>query len=243
MSMNKKYILSLMLAAVFLCFNVWAQPDTYDNDDLYLNQINTEVKSVGSPVRYGDFIVFTADSDARYVGISFDFEDYSQIHNFQLKKINDDNYELASSFYLYILKLPKEILNFNYRMVIDGIWTTDPNNPEKFFDRDIGIMVSHLDASREIPIVTEKNTRGLVRFIYKGNPGQKIRLGGTFTNWDSWIYELTEVSPGLYQIDLSLPPGTYDYAFYTGMNSMPDNTNPLKVYTSDGRIASRIKVD
>ena len=76
-----------------------------------------------------------------------------------------------------------------------------------------------------------------------GESGQRIRLGGIFTNWDSFIYELQETSPGLYQLELSLPKGTYYYAFYKGMSAFADDKNPKKVYTADGRIASVISID
>jgi hypothetical protein len=82
-----------------------------------------------------------------------------------------------------------------------------------------------------------------VKFVYRGKSGQKIRLGGNFTNWDSWIYHLTETSPGLYQVELPLPPGKYEYAFYTGITSFPDDGNPQKCYTPDGKIASLLIVN
>jgi len=241
--MSKKGLLCLATFAISLYINAWAQPLSYDNDDLILNEILTQTNKVASPTLHEDFVVFTAEKSARYVGIVFDFENYSQIHNFQLRNIRDEEYEISNSFYFYILKLPKNIQAFNYRLIIDGLWTTDPTNITQVYDKETGLILSHLDVSRDTPIITEDNSNGLVRFVYKGNSGQKIRLGGSFTNWDSWIYELQEIAPGLYQLELPLPPGTYDYAFYNGMNSMADNTNPVKVYTADGKIASRIVVN
>ena len=91
--------------------------------------------------------------------------------------------------------------------------------------------------------ITENVPAGKVRFIYKGKSGQKVRLGGSFTNWDSWIYELTEVQPGLYILDLPLPPGTYQYAYYIGMNSYVDTSNPQRVWSADGKAASQITVN
>ena len=76
----------------------------------------------------------------------------------------------------------------------------------------------------------------------KGDKGQKVRLGGTFTNWDSWIYELTEITPGNYEIKLPLPPGKYYYAFYTGLESFADPANPKKAYREDGKTVSEITV-
>ena len=90
--------------------------------------------------------------------------------------------------------------------------------------------------------VTETTEEGCTRFIFKGDKGQKVRLGGTFTNWDSWIYELTEITPGNYEIKLPLPPGKYYYAFYTGLESFADPANPKKAYREDGKTVSEITV-
>ena len=241
--MNKKRLFTLMFLISFLSFSAFTQVENYDNDDLILNKILVSTTGVSKPTQYDDFIVFTADKNARYVGIAFDFENYTQIHSFELRNIYDEDYEVSDSYYFYVQKLPKDIQQFNYRMVIDGLWTTDPTNDSKNYDSSTGVVLSHFDASRTIPVITKDDSQGLVRFIYKGKSGEKIRLGGNFTNWDSWIYEMQEVSPGLYQIDLPLPPGTYDYAFYSGMNSMVDSSNPVRVYTADGKEASRIQVN
>ncbi len=240
--MSKKVLLCLLILSSFLNFSAWAQLERYDNDDLSLNEILTDLSEVKAPQLHNDFVVFTADKNARYVGIAFDFENYNQIHSFQLRNTRDEDYEISSSVYFYVLKLSKDIQSFNYRLIVDGIWTTDPTNPSKIYDVNTGILLSHMDVTRDIPLITEDISNGLVRFIYKGTSGQTVRLGGSFTNWDSWIYQMTEIEPGIYQIELSLPPGTYDYAYYTGMNSIADNTNPLKVYTPDGKVASRITV-
>ena len=50
-------------------------------------------------------------------------------------------------------------------------------------------------------------------------------------------------SSGVYQIELSLPPGTYDYAYYTGVTSFPDKTNPHRSYNPDGKVASRLVIE
>ena len=110
------------------------------------------------------------------------------------------------------------------------------------FTPQAGLYLSHLDASRTVPAVTEKVNSNTVRFTYRGAKGQQVRLGGSFTNWDSWIYTLTETSPGVYEIDIPLAPGKYEYAFYTGIQSTPDPSNPERVYTADGRIASLLIV-
>ena len=82
-----------------------------------------------------------------------------------------------------------------------------------------------------------------VKFIYKGESGLKLNLAGTFTNWDPWIYQLEEIQPGLYELELPLTTGTYYYNYYLGLTPILDNTNPEKIYTADGRSASVLTVN
>lgn len=213
-----------------------------DFDDMEMDVVVSAITRVQAPYITKDYAVFTADKNARYVALSVDFEGYQNIHKYQLKTVYDSENNAVDQFYVYVMKLPKNIQSFKYRMVIDGLWTADPSNPSRTYDRELGLVVSSMNASRIVPEVTEPVPVGMVRFVYKGASGQKIRLGGSFTNWDSWIYQLREVKPGLYQLDLPLPPGKYEYAYYSGMNSMVDQTNPERCYTPDGKEASLIIV-
>ena len=102
---------------------------------------------------------------------------------------------------------------------------------------------SKLENLGKIKIVTEATSNDRVKFIYKGESGLKLNLAGTFTNWDPWIYQLEEIQPGLYELELPLTTGTYYYNYYLGLTPILDNTNPEKIYTADGRSASVIRVN
>lgn len=235
----------IFLAVFFMAgLTFAAEAKTHMTDDqLDYAEIVNSIEKVGVPYLKGDYVVFTAEHNARHIGIAFDFEEFKTIHSFQIKKFMDLEYKESGSICFFIMKLPKDILAFDYRLVIDGLWTVDPNNPETVFNREANLTLSHMDASRYIPPVTEKNSDGLVHFVYRGKSGQQVRIGGNFTNWDSWIYKMTEVSPGLYEFALPLPPGKYEYAFYTGITSFPDKGNPERCYTNDGKIASLLVVN
>lgn len=242
----------LLFLAVFLCCaplsfakGEVAVEDTYEYDLLV-----STISGYGAPFLSGNSVVFTAKPDARYIGIAFDFENFREIHSFQLKKIYDIDGEVTNSFFFYVLDLPKSVSNIEYRLVVDGLWTTDPLNPKTVYKPSSGLTLSKLALNRNLIPETEvrkvsgtsKDENGVVHFVYRGKPGQHIRLGGTFTNWDSWIYELDETEPGIYQIDLPLPPGTYYYSFFNGVSSMVDTSNPDRGYTADGKVASVITV-
>lgn len=240
----KRRIFLTLIIFLSAAFSLYAKakdlPVVNDNNDIAI--LATNVDSLEPPKVQGNYAIFTADNNARFVGIAFDFENFRTIHSFKLRKITDAEYKTVSSVYFYILELPKNIQTIEYRLIVDGLWTTDPLNTNVVYNEQTGIKLSCLDISRKIVPVTEKKD-GLIHFIYKGEKNQQIRLGGSFTNWDSWIYELSEVAPGVYQIDLPLPPGKYEYAFYNGLTSLVDKGNPNRCYTQDGREASFILVN
>lgn len=213
------------------------EPDVYE-----FNNTIARMTGVRAPYMDGDYIIFTAPKQSRYVGIAFDFEGYEHIHAYRLHNTYDVEGEITDSWFFYMLEKPKDVTSISYRLVIDGLWTTDPNNPNSAFDPVAELSVSRIT----LPPIAVKNTEtvpaGYTRFVCFAPTGQKIRVGGTFTNWDSWIYEMTEVQRGKYQLDLPLPAGTYYYNYYRGITSFIDETNPSKGYTADGRIASRIEV-
>ncbi|MBP5176452.1 MAG: glycogen-binding domain-containing protein [Treponema sp.] len=244
--MRKICIFSMAFSLFFAGFCSAAYADDYQRAPVVESDVFADIASsinkVSAPYMKGDYVIFTQKKDARYMGIAFDFEKYRTIHQFQIKHMRDSNYEIEDSLYFYILKLPKNVQVLNYRLVVDGLWTTDPMNSTKKYNAEAGLVLSQLNVSRRVHEVTEKKETGKVRFVYNGKSGEQVRLGGSFTNWDSWIYEMTEVAPGQYQIDLALPPGQYQYAYYCGVKSYPDKTNPERCYTPDGKEASLLIV-
>ncbi|MBO4405003.1 MAG: glycogen-binding domain-containing protein [Treponema sp.] len=233
-----KAIFLLCTAAVFAA----AKKELPSDEELDYSQLVSEIPGYGSPYMKDDYVIFTSPDVYRHVGIAFEFENFRTIHSFRIKKLYDMDFNEKGAIMFYILKLPKDVQKVNYRMVFDGLWTLDPYNNRKIFDSSTGLYLSQFDAARNIPDITETKKDGRVRFVYKGESGQHIRLGGSFTNWDSWIYEMTEVEPGLYEFYLTLNPGTYQYAFYSGINSYIDKGNPERCYTKDGKEASILTV-
>ena len=231
-----------LLALCFLVTGAFAKKTQLMPDNFEYDLLVSTIDSLSSPYVKGNQAIFTADKNARHVGIAFDFENYRIIHSFQKRTIQDFDFKTVDALYFYILDLPKDVQEINYRLVVDGLWTTDPLNSQTTYNEQEGIVLSYLDASREIPPATEQLDNNVVHFVYKGSRGQQIRIGGNFTNWDSWIYTRNEVQPGLYTLDLPLPPGRYEYAYYNGMSTLPDVTNPTRCYTTDGRIASLLIV-
>ena len=214
-----------------------AAPDTYEYD-LTL----TEISGVRAPYISNNYVVFTAPVTSNSIGIAFDFEEFRQIHYFKLRKNYGYEGDVTSSYYFYILEIPKKLPRIAYRVIIDGLWTNDPQNPNTIQNKTENYSLSYIDLPPAEIEVTEKLDNGMTHFVCHTQSGQKIRLGGTFTNWDSWIYEMKETVPGKYEIDIPLHPGTYYYSYYNGISAFLDETNPSRGYSTDGRIVSCITI-
>ena len=213
-------------------------PDTYEYD-LTL----TDIDGVKAPYIANGYMVFTAPVTSNSIGIAFDFEEFRKIHYFQLKKNYGYEGDVTSSYYFYIAEVPKKVPRVCYRLIIDGLWTTDPRNENIIHNETENYALSYIDLPPVEFEVTEKLDNGMTHFVCHAESGKKIRLGGTFTNWDSWIYEMKETLPGKYEIDIPLHPGTYYYSYYNGISSFLDETNPLKGYSPDGKIVSCITIN
>lgn len=211
--------------------------------DFNLDSLLSSIDKPIGPILTNDYIIFTADKNHRFVGIVFDFEDYKTIHSFEIMTKTDDNGKKNKSYLFYCYKRKHKSSQIKYRLVFDGLWGTDPLNPNKEYDADVNLYFSKIENLGGIEVFTNKTNEDTVHFIYRGKSGQKVRLSGTFTNWDPWIYTLKETSPGFYELNLPLTTGTYYYNYIIGMNSYLDTSNPQKAYTEDGRSASVIKVD
>lgn len=241
--MKKK--ISLLFAAFILCgltnFAFAAEITNYQNFEL--DTMLHSIDKPGAPVITDDYIIFLADVNNRHVGIAFDFENYQVIHPFEILTHTDDDGVVTRRHMFYVYKRQHKFSSLKYRLVMDGLWTTDPYNPNKYYDDSVNLYFSVINEPGSINIFTEAKPDDAVHFIYKGKSGQTIHLAGTFTNWDPWIYELNETTPGLYELELPLPTGKYYYNYYIGLTPVVDSTNPTKVYAEDGRAASVIVVN
>jgi hypothetical protein len=208
-----------------------------------VDNLLSEIDVPCAPRIMGDYIVFTANKEARFTGIAFDFENFVTIHPFH--RLNTHGYDGAtdSSVLFYIAKIPSDVKQISYRLIIDGLWTIDELNSSSYFDPDMQVQLSSITIPQKENNATKTTRPDTVHFVYTGTSGQEIRLGGSFTNWDSWIYEMQEVKPGVYELDIPLPSGTWYYSFYSGSLAIIDKNNPKRAYTPDGRTASVITVN
>lgn len=241
----KRFSKLISTAFLILAASAYAQTGTTleEIDSYELTNYITEITEARKPIVTDKYIIFTQETGPRYIGIAFNFEDYKTIHSFQVKNTRDVDGNITSSLMLFVLKRPADLTEITYRLIIDGLWTADPINPAKCYDRQTGISLSKVEIGNTLPVATHTSKERGTTFIYNGKPGQKVRLGGSFTNWDSWIYEMEEKEPGFYELCIPLPKGKYYYNYFLGLNAVTDKTNPEKAYTPEGRTSSVITVD
>ncbi len=231
-------LLVFTMAAVPLFAEKKIEFKDYDLDVLIHN-----IDEPGAPVITNDYIVFTAEPNHRYVGIAFEHENYQIVHPFKALVMTDDDGNSYRKHLFYCYERKHEFTTLKYRLVIDGLWTTDPFNPQKEYDDSVNLYFSVIEDPNSVKIFTKPEEKNGIHFIYRGKSGLKLNLAGTFTNWDPWIYQLKETSPGFYELTLPLPTGKYFYNYYIGLTPIMDESNPEKAYAPDGRSASVIIVD
>ncbi|MEW6564738.1 MAG: isoamylase [Spirochaetota bacterium] len=225
------------------------------------------IKQASSPEIYEDAVIFTFPSTSRRVGVAFAHEGFSNIHWFkklmksenppdtvtaeqnQNKKTkNSGPVYIDSGVLFYVYEFPEGMKELQYRLIIDGLWITDPNNPKYQMDPSTGIMQSIVTLPDVYPVDIEKKPvvysapSGSLRFMFDGDPGQRVTVAGTFNNWDPFMYTLPEIRPGHYELILPLAPGTYRYVFIYKGERVLDPNNPKKVYTREGYTASEAVV-
>lgn len=206
------------------------------------------INEPGQPEVFEDGVIFTAPSSYRRVGIAFAHEGFAQVYWFRKLVFPKDNFisqeekkkapYTDSGILFHVYMVPAHIRELEYRLIIDGLWTTDPGNPAYRMDAS-GLTHSVVSIpALEKPASTFDAPPGSLSLTYKGPPGESVTVAGNFNGWDPFMYSLPEKTPGYYALTLTLPPGTYQYVFFHRGQRILDPHNPNRIYTKDGKIAS-----
>jgi hypothetical protein len=213
--------------------------------------------ATGGPRIFQDAVVFTSSSGNRRVGVSLAAEGFASVHWMRKLMVSQDPQGASiprgrkapdpykdSGLLFYVYQAPEELEEIEYRLVIDGLWTTDPANPLNRRDRASGIVKSlvMMPGDRREPVFQE-NPRGVLNFSFKGPPGETVTVAGSFNHWDPFMYELREYPEGLYTLSLPLPPGTYQYLFFHRGERYLDPYNFRRAYTKEGNAASEVVIE
>ncbi|MDR2864705.1 MAG: isoamylase [Spirochaetaceae bacterium] len=217
------------------------------------------LKEPGEPAIFEDAVVFTAPSHYKRVGVSFAHENFSTVHWFQKLLIPIDNtahFDPAKKippemlkdsgilFYAYTVgENMQDTRELGYRLIIDGLWLSDPLNPRTRFDFTTGAELSITKAP-----VPQGNgwaggeARGELVLSYKAQQGESITVAGDFNGWDPFMYRLQETSPGIYHLNLPLPSGVWHYTLFFRGQRVLDPSNSKRVYSHDGTAVNTINI-
>ena len=201
---------------------------------------STERASAPRPL--GDQLLFTYDfgpdaHDGRIhsVEIAFEHEAFSTLHAFRRNE---------NEIYVFLYDVPPELDEIRYRLVVDGIWTTDPANPDVVRDR-WGVRLSQTmipraeRTSTETPIV---HADGTVEFVVTAGEGSHVVVAGTFNGWDPFMTRLHEVSPGRFSRRLRLGSGEHLYYYIVDGLRLPDPGNSERKWHTSGTVVSVVSL-
>jgi hypothetical protein len=248
--MKKFFIVTLLTAIIGM---IGAEDsDSYQFIDHLLRR-----PGPGKPEIVADSVVFTAPSSYRRVGIAFSHEGFGKIYWFRKLMIPNENASAwvqdkpppdmfrDSGVLFHVFSIPENLdrNELEYRLIIDGLWVRDPLNPHYRTDTS-GISRSVVS----IPWIKRPDSplrgpEGTLTFTFYAKSGETVSVAGSFNNWDPFMYELPETSPGRYTLSLPLSPGAYQYAFFYRGERFLDPANPHRVYSRDGKAASEATVE
>jgi hypothetical protein len=231
-------------------FSWTADWETYE----VVHQLLT-IHEPGAPVICENTVIFTAASSVRRIGVAFAHENFANIYWFQRivvpqefldpiilpgQKIPDPYRDSGIQFYVY--QFPDNLKELEYRLVINGLWTVDPSNPQTRRDTVSGLTMSVLSLPARPVNYSPVNTPAGLKFSFKGPPGETVTVAGSFNGWDPFMYELKESPAGIYSISIPLPPGVYQYVFFHRGERFTDPYNARRVYSREGTAASEIVI-
>jgi len=206
-----------------------------------------------APIIVDDMIIFTASSGQRRVGVAFADEGFAKVHWFRNLMVPRDPLEIPlhekrpnpykdSGLMFHVHQIPEGTTAIEYRLIINGLWTTDPNNPNNRRDSS-GLTRSVISLPKKETMHDPlKGPPGSLSFSFKGPPGETVTVAGNFNGWDPFMYELREGPAGNYTINIPLPPGTYQYVFFHRGQRFVDPYNTKRIYAKDGKAASEIVI-
>ena len=183
------------------------------------------------------FFSYSDKAPVRRVGIAFQHENFNKIHPFIRNEHN-----------VFVLNYspPAEIDRLVYRLVVDGLWITDPNNPNRItLPGDVSASVFDVPEKPEKQNQLVTDTRdGQVTFRFSDKYAGRVAVAGSFNHWDPFMYRLQpESSRGEhYSLSLDLPRGTHYYYFVVDGRRVPDPHNPQMKKTRDGTYVSVLRV-
>ena len=234
----KKYYITVLS----ILLSLYSLPDlaAQTNESVSIHMHITSMEKGQAPVFIGRKVLFSYSAPSksregyiRRVGIAFGYEDYRVVYPF---------FRNDKDVFIYVADVPAGVNDIDYRIIVDGLWINDPNNP-RTVQSDGGFRVSrigipaYLKYSTETPRIEQGRK---VKFFYNGESGKAVFLAGNFNNWDPFMLRMKEDPeiPGFYSIAIRIPPGDQYYTFIADGREIIDPRNPRKAIDKDGKRVS-----
>ena len=226
------------LIAIVLLFS-----STAGAQDLGVTLEVGSLDEASAPRVLGDRLLFSYsfgpgrhDGRIHAVEIAFAHEDFSRLHAFARN---------ANDIYVFLYEVPPELDEVRYRLVVDGIWTTDPRNPDRVVDR-WGVALSRTAVPRIERTLTQAPIRhpdGTVEFIVTAPAGSSVSVAGSFNGWDPFMTPLREIEPGRFSRRLRLGSGEHLYYYVVDGLRVPDPKNERRRWHTSGLVVSVVSLD
>lgn len=227
----------------------------------------SNIEEVGPPRVFDGFVVFTYEQPGfvRYVAAAFEHEGFKERHVFTARKREDQ----PDLFYLVypVDTATAEIGQLDYRLIVDGVWLTDPHAPTVRQERN-GVTVGSVALrspppyEKTSPII---NSVGTVTFLFALNrrvsptletvdtrriaisslQQPRVSIVGTFNGWDPYMHRLSGPDEdGFYTITLPIPPGPHYYYYMVDGQRVLDPFNHTRARDlQTGTFVSHIVLD
>jgi hypothetical protein len=206
------------------------------------------------------YLVFSYEAPSgnqpRYVAAAFQHENYRELHLFS---------RTDAGLFALIYDVPAGVSELSYRLIVDGVWTTDPANPNTVEVGGAELSALRVDPSTLPgfepggPVVENNRIRFALRrsdverrfmttvdgaHVRFDKPFEEldIRLVGSFNDYDPFVHYLS-LSDGSYSIEVPLPPGDYGYYYLIEGRRVLDPANANYLYGERRSRFSRIRVD
>ena len=197
------------------------------------------MKAAKAPETMEGELLLSAFGPYRAVTAAFAHEGFAILHPYERNKHG-----------VFVLAYPiplNQSKDLEYRIIVDGVWTVDPANALKRTDPETGLELS----VARVPFLSDVRL-GLyrqigedgitARFLFRAASGESVTVCGDFDNWDPFIHEMAETSPGTYRLDLPLAPGRHYYTFVYRGEELTDPLNLARASNRDGKVVSVLVV-
>ncbi len=219
---------------IFIITVIHISPLMADNLPLHLKIMSTHETTEPHIWKDHIFLTVAPSASTRFVGVAFDYELYSVIHPFERNE---------SGVFIFTTKAP-DLDKINYRLIIDGLWTSDPLSSNNYKDEN-GINVSSLYIGKTDSLQVKgpvPGRTGRTLFTIQTIPESTVSIVGTFNGWDPYMTGMTEINPGKYSIDLRLREGTYYYYFIVDGKKKMDPMNFFRAMNTEGEVVCKVTI-